>query len=98
MKFLIIASMCLAFTLFVAIFYRMGKNVDIRKRRLERISGKARVVVDEELSLPFVQRFLLPVFQGMIRAFSRLLPRNRESRSTSRIEKKTGIGGHAYPA
>ncbi len=92
MTYVVISSACFVFIIFVALFYKIGKNADRKNRRLNRIAGKTRGIVDEELSLPIVQRFLAPAFHGIIKSFSRVLPR-KEKRQSSRLEKKLQLAG-----
>lgn len=82
--------MCLAFTLFAALFYKLGVNMDKKNRRLMKIAGKYKGVVDEELTIPIYKRIIAPAINGVVKSFSRLLPAKKES---SRLEKSLILAG-----
>ncbi len=92
MQFVVIMSACFAFSLFAAVFYRLGQNIDRKKRRLSSIGNAANRVYDEELSDPFVKRFILPAFNGIVKTFSRLLPRGGK-KQPSKLEKDLILAG-----
>ena len=94
-KYLIAASSALAFSIFVALFYKWGENADRKNRRLNAIAGKQKSYMDEELNVPFVKRFLLPALYGAVKSFSRLMPRrgNKGGKGKSKLEKKLLLAG-----
>ncbi len=92
MQFLIITSVCFSFTLFVALFHRVGRSSDKKRRRLMSISGRMKKVFDEDLNVPFLKRFVIPTFYNSIKSFSRLFPNNSQ-KLTSRLEKNLILAG-----
>lgn len=93
MNYIVICSMCFVFSLVVAILYKSGKNTDRRKRRLDKISGKVKIEIDEELSVPFVKRFVTPALRGMVSTFTRLMPKKEKAQSSARLGKKLALAG-----
>ncbi|MCX7614973.1 MAG: type II secretion system F family protein [Clostridiales bacterium] len=91
MTLLIIASMALSFTVIVILFEGIGRKSDNRNRRLKAICGKS-PVIDEELDIPFTERFFAPIFYGIIKTFLRILPKNNP-KETSQLEKKIKLAG-----
>ena len=101
MSLLVIVSMALSFALFVAVFEKQGKKSDNKSKRLRAISNKS-PGVDEDLDVPFIERFFVPVFYGILKASLRLFPKSNP-KETSQLEKKMKLAGitisvHEYSA
>jgi len=96
MSSLVITTMLFMFTLILALFQGLGKRMDNKYRRLEEISGKLYDEIDEELSIPFVQRFFVPALYGLLytglKFFSRLFSKNKR-RDTPKLERDLRLAG-----
>lgn len=90
MTFLLVSSMLFSFTTTVMLLYNTGKKRDNIMRRMQGMANR-RNLIDEELSLPFAKRFFLPAVFGIVRFFSRLLPKS--DRESSSLEKKMKMAG-----
>lgn len=92
MQLLVIVSMFFAFTLFIAVFQGFGRRIDNKNKRLQSIVGNSNQEIDEELNIPFTQRFLMPVLYSVLKTFSRLFPKNKQ-KDTIELEKKLKLAG-----
>jgi len=92
MSFLVTITMLFAFVLFVALFQGFGKSLDNKSRRLEAISGKLYEEIDEDLSIPFMQRFFVPALYGVLKVLSRFFQKNKR-KETPKLEKDLKLAG-----
>ena len=91
MPYVAITSACLVFFLIAALFGKKGMQADHKRRRLNAIVAKPKTTYDEELSDPFVKRFVVPIFYNLIKSFSRVLP--RKTNEPTKLEKELILAG-----
>lgn len=96
MPFLVVASMLFSFSMAVLLFEGAGRRADDKRRRLRLISEKP-PSLDEELEVPFVERFFIPAFYKLVRLVSRLTPQ-RGQKDNAILEKKLRQAGMGIPA
>ena len=96
MEILVFSSSLLVFMLVVVIFGRIGKNIDRKNRRLNALLENADANIDEDLEVPFFQRFLVPAFSNLIKVFSRFVPKIKGV-EVSKLEKDLKMAGILMP-
>jgi tight adherence protein C len=84
-----------AFVIIVALFGGIGKKIDNKNRRIKAISNQL-PIMEEDLEIPFVERFFMPVLYKLLKLFSRLLPKNNQ-KETSPLENKIKQAGIMIP-
>jgi tight adherence protein C len=92
MQLLMISSMGLSFCVLASLFVKAGESADRKRRRMDLIAGKKKRVYDEDLTDPFLRRFLIPTLTGVIKSFSRLFPRKQQMQ-TSKLERDLRMAG-----
>jgi len=92
MEILVFSSSFLVFILIVMAFGSIGKNIDIKHRRLYALLENSHRNIDAELEIPFFQRFFVPIFSGLIKSFSRFMPKIKGV-EVSRIDKDLKMAG-----
>jgi len=95
-EILVFSSSLLVFMLVVVIFGRIGKNIDRKNRRLNALLENADANIDEDLEVPFFQRFLVPAFSNLIKVFSRFVPKIKGV-EVSKLEKDLKMAGILMP-
>ncbi len=94
MNYLILSAMSFSFTLFVALFQKLGKARDDKTRRIRSISKKNIIkTLDEEIELPFMKRFLLPAVLKTLKAFSKIFPKDKKEAKKSKLEQRLLLAG-----
>lgn len=93
MEILVFSSSLLVFMLIVVVFGSIGKNIDRKNRRLNALLGNANPNIDAELEIPFFQRFFVPAFSGLIKSFSRFVPKKIKGVEVSKLEKDLKMAG-----
>ena len=96
MEILVFSSSLLVFMLVVVAFGSIGKNIDRKNRRLNALLGNTNPNIDAELEIPFFQRFFVPVFSGLIKSFSRFVPKIKGV-EVSKLEKDLKMAGINLP-
>ena len=96
MEILVFSSSLLVFILVVVAFGSIGKNIDRKNRRLNALLGDANPNIDAELEIPFFQRFLVPAFSGLIKSFSRFVPKTKGV-EVSKLDKDLKMAGINLP-
>lgn len=87
MPLLSLLSGLLVFVLAVAVFYPIGAKSERLKKRLNKLEETVDKKIDEELSLPFVQRFLLPFLYEILRVVSKIFPKKKKDKQNSAVSK-----------
>lgn len=93
MEFMTIVVSLLVFAIVVILLAPFGERLDLKQKRLEQINKVAEEIVDEELSRPFTERFLLPMFYAVIRSVSKLYPKSDKKDKASKLEKELKLAG-----
>ncbi len=83
----------LIFTIFVILLRPIGTELDRQKRRIGQISGINAAEVDEELSKPFTERFVMPVFYGILKFMTMLFPKSKKVNSQAKLERDLKLAG-----
>ena len=96
MEILVFSSSLLVFILVVVAFGSIGKNIDRKNRRLNALLGDANPNIDAELEIPFFQRFFVPAFSGLIKSFTRFVPKI-EGVEVSKLDKDLKMAGINLP-
>lgn len=91
--FLTICSSAFAFCAVSILFGGLGRDMDIREKRLKALTGHARGAVDEELEKSLVRRFLLPAVKQLGGVLSRILPRRKDGKTGGTMEKELRLSG-----
>lgn len=92
MTLLILSTSLFVFVLMFTIFFKAAKESDNKQRRLRSITGNYRSDFDEDLEKPFVQRFILPIFKGLLKSLSKLLPKNKGN-NAKKLERNLKLAG-----
>ena len=93
MEYLVLFTSILTFLFTIIILAPFGKISDKKRARLDRISGHVEEEVDEELSKPFFDRFVLPIFYDILRAVSKVFPKNQKAQSVKGLETDLKLAG-----
>jgi len=95
-EILVFSSSLLVFMLVVVAFSSIGKNIDRKNRRLNALLGNTNPNIDAELEIPFFQRFFVPAFSGLIKSFTRFVPKIKGV-EVSKLEKDLKMAGINLP-
>lgn len=93
MALLSLLSGLFIFTLIVAILYPAGQKIERQNRRLHQIEGAYNNKIDEDLSRPFTERFLIPIFYSVLHVVVRLFPKTNKGNSLLKLERELKIAG-----
>lgn len=83
----------LIFTITIMVLYPAGKIMDRQQRRIEQINSTETEEVDEELSKPFTERFLMPILYGVLKVVSLLFPKTKKVNSQFKLERDLKLAG-----
>lgn len=87
MQFFVISLSGLVFVLTLIVFNKWAKMADHRVRRIRAIKGKNKLVIDEELEKPFVERVIMPLFVSLTKIVSKILPKRKGSKGNEKSGK-----------
>lgn len=93
MALLALLSGLSVFAICVAILYPIGERIELQRRRLQHIEGVFNNKLDEELSRPFAERFLMPILYKMLGVVSRILPKSNKGLALTRLERDLKFAG-----
>jgi len=93
MELIALLSGLLMFVICVAVLYPVGQRVEKQRRRLQQIEGNFNNKLDEELSSPFAERFLMPILYTILKAVSHILPKSTKGLALSNLERDLKFAG-----
>lgn len=94
MTLLIISMSVLVYIIILLCFYPIAKRSDLKRKRLNAVKGIDATVVDDEFEEPFFKRAILPIFTGILKVISNLLPKNKNKKNkTQKIERDLRLAG-----
>jgi tight adherence protein C len=94
MQYAVVSMAITSFFLFVALLYPVGKRIDSRRRRLDQISKQEKLFVNDELKLPFVQRFLRPFLKTCLKPLAALnVFRPKKGKQDSKLSRSLKMAG-----
>lgn len=93
MELITLLSGLLCFVLVAILLDPLGKKLDNKQRRLHQIETSTEAEADSELSKPFTERFIVPIFYGVVRIISKLIPKGKKVKTKSTLEKDLKLAG-----
>lgn len=92
MQFAVLSSFILAYCLVIMLFWRRVKQADHMNSRIDNVAklGAANTGDANELNLPFSERFLKPVMNGLMKLLEGLMPKTENPRLANSL-KMAGI-------
>jgi tight adherence protein C len=92
MEVAVLISTVFAYLLFLSILISLSKDKLKIQKRVNSLALNQKQEYGEELSKPFSQRFIKPIFSGLSKVITRLAPHNASSTIT-RLEKDLRLAG-----
>jgi len=93
MELVTLLSAALCFTLVVLFLFPFGKRMERKQRRLRQIEDITNAEIDSDLSKPFSERFIVPAFYAVLRAISRMIPKQKKVKPKSSLERDLKLAG-----
>lgn len=94
MNYTILFTCTSVFCFIIAISYNTLIKHKNQKKRLNSLLKKEQEIIDEKLSVPFTQRFIIPIFTKTLSLFANMKPKRAEKSSTAmKLERDLSLAG-----
>ncbi|MHB1484100.1 MAG: type II secretion system F family protein [Saccharofermentanales bacterium] len=93
MELLSLLAGILSFVIVIILLQSVGIRLDLKKKRLQQIEDVNNNDFDEVLSKPFSERFITPIFTGIVKTVSKLVPKSKKTKTKNSLEKDLKLAG-----
>lgn len=93
MELIALLTGLLCFVIIAILLTPVGEKMDLKERRLRQIEGAINPDIDEELSKPFTERFITPIFFSILKTISRIIPKQKKVKTKSTLDKELKLAG-----